>query len=870
MGRGGKVGLKRGRKRRVRSKDNGSDDSDEDYMVEEDEVSDYEESSFEGDELEENSDSFEEEWEEEEEEEEEEVRKVARSKVKMGSLGRRKVRIKTAPKRKRASYEEEEEEDEDYHDDEDEEEEEEEEVRRVARSEVRRVARSKVKMGSLDQRKIRGKTSRKRKRASFEEEEDDDDDVDYDDDDEEFTPEEVDGVDDEEEFLVKKKKKKNKVCQQALRKRGSIKTRKRMRKVMNKPLGNKGKNNFRLRRKAKSDDDGDFVEKNPVVRKKSTKKPGRRKNSLVVRSDSDFVSSGSSDFDFTISEEEREQVREASKLCGSFTTSLRSSSSSKRIQEDGDLCQQRKPPGRKGKEKVEDVKNEVGNQVCGICLSEEGKRIVQGTLNCCNHYFCFSCIMEWSKVESRCPLCKQRFVTISKPARLNTGIDLRNVVINVPERDQVYQPSEEEIRGFLDPYENVICTECHQGGDDNLMLLCDLCDSPAHTYCVNLGREVPEGNWYCEGCRPVALGSSNSRAQDLLPDQRTMSNNLSHRPSPFENIGEDLNHPSVSLPSTLFTQGIGVLSSPRYHVGDVEAASPTSGAGVSTLSRRRQIRHQIHNRMRQMAGRTDGISAANLGSGDHFHSQIDQSRATTFQHTRTPETGTSYHNFFEERIQDNPSPVQNGDLFPGRLSHFRRQVVQDQSPATADGYVHGTFLAGINSISGYEPLRECSSRSSIGSDGSVSPCMMGDGSHFYIEKEQVQSMVRSHLKSLSRDFELGFSDEEKRGGERMSGGDGERACPVSGSRTRWFATSTFKDVARKSTHTILAACGLEHRRSEVYSMQPPPICSHVETMADGQMSLLKGYCSSCFDSIVRNVVKTILNSRLPHWLRCRD
>lgn len=54
---------------------------------------------------------------------------------------------------------------------------------------------------------------------------------------------------------------------------------------------------------------------------------------------------------------------------------------------------------------------------------------------------------------------------------------------------QVYQPTEEELRSYLDPYENIICSECHQGEDDGLMLLCDLCDSSAHTYCVGLGRK---------------------------------------------------------------------------------------------------------------------------------------------------------------------------------------------------------------------------------------------------------------------------------------------------------------------------------------------------------------------------------------------
>ncbi|KAL0422082.1 UNVERIFIED_CONTAM: hypothetical protein Slati_3231100 [Sesamum latifolium] len=241
---------------------------------------------------------------------------------------------------------------------------------------------------------------------------------------------------------------------------------------------------------------------------------GRRRKPNV-NSDSDFVSSGSSDYEYTISEEEREQVREATEFCRRLNPSLRSSSSLKMIKEEEALPSKTKRPGKKGKQKMIDMKIEVGKQVCGICLSEEGKRTVRGVLNCCSHYFCFACIMEWSKVESRCPLCKQRFATISRTARANDGQDLKDAVFPVPERDQVYQPSEEELRGYLDPYENVLCTECQQGGDDAFMLLCDLCDSPAHTYCVGLGREVPDGNWYCDGCRPTALASSTAQVLTL-------------------------------------------------------------------------------------------------------------------------------------------------------------------------------------------------------------------------------------------------------------------------------------------------------------------------------------------------------------------
>ena len=80
--------------------------------------------------------------------------------------------------------------------------------------------------------------------------------------------------------------------------------------------------------------------------------------------------------------------------------------------------------------------------------------------------------------------------------------------------------------------------------------------------------------------------------------------------------------------------------------------------------------------------------------------------------------------------------------------------------------------------------------------------------------------------------------------------------------------STFKEIARSSTHTILAACGLEHKKSEVCAVPPPDVCAHIELMAGGQTSLIKGCCSSCFDSFVRDVVKRILDTKMSsQWLR---
>ncbi|PPD79533.1 hypothetical protein GOBAR_DD23535 [Gossypium barbadense] len=616
--------------------------------------------------------------------------------------------------------------------------------------------------------------------------------------DEEFTPDEEDCLDEEEELTMTKRKNKTKVSKQVLRKK--------------------------------------YPSKHRTKRKRTN--AGQRKKAYVVPSDSDFVSSGSSDYEYTVSEEEREQMKEANQFCGSLKTSLRSSSASKRIQELEELGQPKKPPGRKGKEKIEETKAEVIKPVCGICLSEEDKRRLRGTLNCCSHYFCFTCIMEWSKVESRCPLCKQRFETISKPARSAAGVDSREVLIQVPKRDQVYQPSEEELRSYLDPYENVICSECHQGGDDELMLLCDICDSSAHTYCVGLGREVPEDNWYCDGCRPVATGSASSQVQDSLPDHRII-NNLYNRFSPMVNFGEGLDSivgPSPLMPSIPNFVG---YSSPRFPAVDIPVVSPASGAGAPTLTGRRWLHRQIQNlrsinRMNFMAGRTDGILSANMGT-DFVNSHTDQSTETTVQQARTQDKGTQHQTVFEERLQDDPSSsVPSRDLSSSRLENLRRQAVQDSTTPTTNTSINLTLWPELTGISSNEQLRQCINGSNIGPDGFASPFSVRDENNFSMAKEQLQGMVRSHLKALSTNIDLD--------------------------------NGTFKDIATSAMHTLLAACGLEHMRSEVHVVPPPSNCTHIERVATEQASLMKGCCLTCFDSFVKDVVKRIMDTRSPQWL----
>ncbi|CAN0472612.1 unnamed protein product, partial [Ectocarpus sp. 8 AP-2014] len=35
-----------------------------------------------------------------------------------------------------------------------------------------------------------------------------------------------------------------------------------------------------------------------------------------------------------------------------------------------------------------------------------------GLLDACSHRYCYTCILEWSKITNKCPQCKARFHTV--------------------------------------------------------------------------------------------------------------------------------------------------------------------------------------------------------------------------------------------------------------------------------------------------------------------------------------------------------------------------------------------------------------------------------------------------------------------------
>lgn len=430
----------------------------------------------------------------------------------------------------------------------------------------------------------------------------------------------------------------------------------------------------------------------------------------------------------------------------------------------------------KGKEPEEALK-----QICGICLSEEQRATIQGVLNCCSHYFCFACILEWSKVESKCPLCKRRFNTVTKSSVTDVGSGLRNAAIRVEKRDQVYQPTEEEMRRWLDPYENVVCIECNQGGEDNLMLLCDICDSSAHTFCVGLGREVPEGNWYCGGCRTSVEGPSYAQTQDRVVHRGESNMNTADiSSSSFTSVSSGVfqRPPPLNIhPPSLqgFDLNLSPIETPdedkrtESHVSAEPVSTPTGRH--ATLDRRRALNRRI--RILLFRPRT----ATNAWQNG-------------LQHDRTT-PGTE---------QNQRSICNSTDVSP---SCSRADLLQSQQ----------------------------SSSHFVQSASNLTQCTNEDGNHFReVEnaKEQLIPIVKKSIKHICARSPLD--------------------------------QSSFMNVARRATNTILALSGIAHNRDRVVST-PFPFPSHCCHACDGREPafLMRTICSGCFNSFVGDVVSHIAN-----------
>ncbi|VAH63876.1 unnamed protein product [Triticum turgidum subsp. durum] len=174
-------------------------------------------------------------------------------------------------------------------------------------------------------------------------------------------------------------------------------------------------------------------------------------------------------------------------------------------------------PPTEALEEMDNLENYTSeNEICGICRDIV---IDRGVLDGCQHWFCYTCIDNWSAITNRCPLCKIEFQNItSTPVydSTGTGDTIEDDYPLTSGDDDWYDPGESNTLSFPSYYIDAEAVVCLDGGDciirsglvaaeDNSALdtsiACDSCDLWYHAICVGFNPETTsEDSWLCPRC----------------------------------------------------------------------------------------------------------------------------------------------------------------------------------------------------------------------------------------------------------------------------------------------------------------------------------------------------------------------------------
>ncbi|KAL1531654.1 hypothetical protein AAHA92_31771 [Salvia divinorum] len=583
---------------------------------------------------------------------------------------------------------------------------------------------------------------------------------------------------------------------------------------------------------------------------------------------------------------------------------------------------------------------------CGICLSEAGA--TRGQIECCDHYYCFVCIMEWGKVESKCPLCKRRFSTIRRPPKPPVFASER--VVRVPVRDQASHYSGNLANGPPNMYSEAKCATCQGIADENLLLLCDLCDAAAHTYCVGLGYTVPEGDWFCQDCALLRDEQLKSES-NIDPDVQTNVSSVDRistdkHISILDIVRESPGHAARSSVRVSSYQSHFPLRTSIDEVvtrNNIERSSSTS-QGVIALhapkSNARTLQHcrNIHDRIRVLRQNWNGFRSgvfhfsSNRGkgsisqnsaasrSGGHSVSCVNQqsmaqcSSPDVKNDRRNHEIQKAWEMFdkakSKRRDRERSNIVPQATKFQTRKPNpiksanvvSNRQVSLDSQPNGAkDRYAQPSSSSGKEMrkvdvakdaanrrddlIIGHSPAhqelrssKETPSHVHKGNTrGMKSPatetlegphCVESDASGRVIPNlDQVNGV--NHVSSSSSHSKVKHA-KEKRESEKICVDSQQYNAAKSEiqslvklnlklqTKEEKLDVDAFKEIARLSTHSILAACGLEHPRPGLPSI-PGIVCSHLSSVGQHQKSsLMPRSCRECFYAFVKEVVNRVV------------
>ncbi|KAL1965734.1 hypothetical protein VTN77DRAFT_5234 [Rasamsonia byssochlamydoides] len=168
----------------------------------------------------------------------------------------------------------------------------------------------------------------------------------------------------------------------------------------------------------------------------------------------------------------------------------------------------------------DDGGNIIDHPRAGVDAEEDPGQIAR--LLPCGHILHNNCLKPWVERANSCPICRRNF-NVVELSDTPGGPVISSYVV----QDKVQVPDIDPsmiIEEVTDDSDSQPCAICGDNDNEEVLLLCDGCDVPSHTYCLGLDA-IPSESWYCDQCETQraigAVSDASSRPLRSRPERRT-------------------------------------------------------------------------------------------------------------------------------------------------------------------------------------------------------------------------------------------------------------------------------------------------------------------------------------------------------------
>ncbi|KAH8595035.1 hypothetical protein B0O99DRAFT_512984 [Bisporella sp. PMI_857] len=139
----------------------------------------------------------------------------------------------------------------------------------------------------------------------------------------------------------------------------------------------------------------------------------------------------------------------------------------------------------------------------------------------CGHVLHDECLRQWSQKANSCPICRHNFNLVEVLDKVGGNV-LSDYEVEDKKQVHEFDPAawiadneeEEEEHGME-------CLICDSNASPEVLLICEGCESPYHTYCLSLDGLPSGSSWFCMACQEDGIAQTvhNSRPRRSSPNR---------------------------------------------------------------------------------------------------------------------------------------------------------------------------------------------------------------------------------------------------------------------------------------------------------------------------------------------------------------